>query len=100
MIVSSHRLGWPAVIVNRECGGTDLATQGSDGKVSLSSQPEQDQSERCGRRLHVEDPAAHGCRAIGAGHDHTEQKERLDLEGKARSGMEQAPDQARGEEAV
>src|SRR6266850_6361523 len=99
MIVYGHRFGWPAVIVTRECGGTDLATQGSDGKVSRSSQPEQDQGERRGRRLHVEDPAADGRRAIDAGYDHAEQKEHLDLKREARIGVEQAPDEARGEEA-
>ena len=94
MIVSGHRFGWPAVIVTRERGGTDLATQGSDGKVSPLCQPEQNQGECRGHRLHVEDPAADGCRAIGAGHDHAEQKERLDLEGEGRIGMEQAPGEA------
>ena len=100
MIVSGHRFGWPAVIVTGECGGTDLATQGNDGKVSPSGQPEQDQRERRGRRLHVEDPAADSRRAIGAGHDDAEQKENLDLEGEGRIGMEQAPDEARGQKAV
>ena len=82
--MSGHRFGWPAVIVARECGGTDLAAQGSDEKVRLSDQPEQDQGKRRGRRLHVEDPAADRCRAIDAGHDHAEQKENLDLEREGR----------------
>src|ERR1041384_116863 len=89
-IVSGHRCGWPAVIVARECDGTDLAAQGSDEKVRFSSGPEQDQSERGRRRLHVEDPAADGRRAIGARRDHAEQEEYLDLEGERRIGMEQA----------
>src|SRR5947208_5780878 len=100
MIMSGHRFGWPAVIVARECGGTDSATQGSDEKVNLSSQPEQDQRERRGCGLHIEDPAADGRRAIGACHDHAEHKENLDLECEGRVGMEQAPDESRSEEAV
>src|SRR5258708_15336352 len=63
-------------------------------------QPEQDQGERCGCCLHIENPAAHGCSAINSGDDHAQQKEGLDLEREARIRMEQAPDQACGEEAV
>src|SRR3954467_3410791 len=93
-IVSGHRLGWPAVVVAGECGGTVLAVQGDDGKVRRSGQPEQDQRERRGCGLDVEDPAADGRRAIDAGHDHAEQKERLDLEVEGRIGEGAAPRKA------
>src|SRR4051812_47269148 len=43
-------------------------------------QPKQDQRERGGRCLHVQDSSADGRGAIDAGHDHAEQKECLDLE--------------------
>src|SRR6266567_3498149 len=51
-------------------------------------QPKQNQRQRRGRRLHIKYPAAHCRRAVNAGHDHAEQKENLDLEREARSGME------------
>ena len=44
-------------------------------------QPEQNQSNRSGRRLNEQNPAADGGRAIDAGNDHAKQEEHLDLEG-------------------
>src|SRR3954453_14024779 len=68
--------------------------------TTMSRQPKQDQRQRRGCRLHIKNSPADGGGAIDAGDDHAEQEERLDLQRKRRSALQQAPGQARGEEAV
>src|ERR1700722_16269859 len=63
-------------------------------------QPEQKQRDGGGSSLDVQNPATDGCRAVDAGDDDTQQKERLDLESKAGIALNQTPNQPGGEKAV
>jgi hypothetical protein len=60
----------------------------------------QNQGQRGGGRLYVQDPAADGGGTVDTGNDDAEQEEYLDLDCKAGIAVKQSPGQTRGKKAV
>ena len=79
------------------CGN---ATCGGPRNERIYASRQQDQRDRGGRRLDVQNAAADGPGAINTGRYHAEQKEDFDLQRNAGDALQQAPDQPGGQKAV